>query len=85
MILGNFVSDIGYFYYTLHICLWPSRYTTHTVAASSYRDGKGDIVKEVSEACKRHGLDFGIYLSPWDRNNYLYGQGKPYDDYFVNQ
>ena len=66
-------------------CLWPSRYTTHTVAASSYRDGKGDIVKEVSEACKRHGLDFGIYLSPWDRNNYLYGQGKPYDDYFVNQ
>ena len=66
-------------------CLWPSRYTTHTVAASSYREGKGDIVKEVSEACKRHGLDFGIYLSPWDRNNYLYGQGKPYDDYFVNQ
>ena len=53
-------------------CLWPSRYTTHTVAASSYREGKGDIVKEVAEACKRHGLDFGIYLSPWDRNNYLY-------------
>ena len=66
-------------------CLWPSHYTTHTVAASSYREGKGDIVKEVSEACKRHGLDFGIYLSPWDRNNYLYGQGKSYDDYFVNQ
>lgn len=66
-------------------CLWPSRYTRHTVAASSYREGKGDIVKEVAEACKRHGLDFGIYLSPWDRNNYLYGQGKPYDDYFVNQ
>lgn len=66
-------------------CLWPSRFTNHTVAASPYKDGKGDIVREVSEACSEFGLKFGIYLSPWDRNNQLYGQGKAYDDFFVNQ
>lgn len=66
-------------------CLWPSKYTGHTVANSPYKDGKGDIVKEVSEACKEAGIKFGVYLSPWDRNNQAYGQGKLYDDYFVNQ
>lgn len=66
-------------------CLWPSKYTSHTVANSPYKDGKGDIVKEVSEACKEAGIKFGVYLSPWDRNNQAYGQGKLYDDYFVNQ
>ena len=66
-------------------CLWPSKYTGHTVAGSPYLEGKGDIVREFSSACRESGLKFGIYLSPWDRNCKLYGQGRPYDDYFVNQ
>lgn len=66
-------------------CLWPSNYTDHTIAASPYKGGKGDIVGEVAAACRRGGIGFGVYLSPWDRNQPLYGTGKPYDDYFVAQ
>jgi alpha-L-fucosidase len=66
-------------------CLWPSKYTDHTIAASPYKNGKGDIVQEVSDACRRHGIAFGIYLSPWDRNCRLYGQGRAYDDFYVGQ
>ena len=63
-------------------CLWPSRHTRHSVAASPCRR---DVVGEVAEACREGGLRFGVYLSPWDRNHPLYGTGKPYDDYFVAQ
>ncbi len=66
-------------------CLWPSAYTEHTIANSPYKNGKGDLVKEVSDACREEGLQFGIYLSPWDRNQKVYGYGKAYDDYFCNQ
>lgn len=66
-------------------CLWPSRYTSHTIANSPYRNGKGNIVQGTAEACRRGGIKFGIYLSPWDRNQPCYGSGKEYDDYFVNQ
>jgi len=66
-------------------CLWPSKYTEHSIKNSPYKDGKGDIVKEVSDACNKYDMKFGVYLSPWDRNSAVYGMGKPYDDYYVNQ
>ena len=66
-------------------CLWPTRYTSHSVASSPWKKGTGDVVKEVSDACRRHGMKFGIYLSPWDRNQPCYGTGKEYDDYYLAQ
>ena len=66
-------------------CLWPSKYTEHSIKNSPYKNGKGDIVRETAEACREFGLKFGVYHSPWDRNNSSYGKGKEYDDYYLNQ
>lgn len=63
-------------------CLWPSKYTRHSVAASPYQ---GDIVGEAARACQKGGIRFGVYLSPWDRNQPRYGTGEPYNDYFIAQ
>lgn len=65
-------------------CLWPSAYTEHSVKNSPWENGKGDVVKELSEACKEYGLKMGLYLSPWDRNHADYGKPE-YITYYRNQ
>ena len=65
-------------------CLWPSKYTEHSVKNSTWKRGRGDVVREISDACRKHDLKFGIYLSPWDRNHKDYGRPE-YLTYFRNQ
>jgi alpha-L-fucosidase len=66
-------------------CLWPSATTTHTVAASSFRNGHGDVVREFVDACRAERLDVGVYCSPWDRNSPVYGDSPRYNDFFCDQ
>src|SRR5664279_2400021 len=65
-------------------CLWPSKYTEYSVKNAPWKNGKGDVVREMADACKEYGLKLGIYLSPWDRNNLDYGKPE-YITYFRNQ
>lgn len=65
-------------------CLWPSKYTEHSVKNSPYKDGKGDIVKEFTDACHEYGLKVGIYVSPYDRNAPFWGTPE-YSQYYANQ
>jgi alpha-L-fucosidase len=63
--------------------LWPSKYSTHTVKESKWLDGKGDVVKMLSDACKKGGIEMGVYISPWDRNHPDYGTPK-YNDIYIS-
>jgi len=62
--------------------LWPSKYSTHTVRESKWLNGKGDVVKMLSEACKKAGIEMGVYISPWDRNHPDYGTPK-YNEIYI--
>lgn len=66
-------------------CLWPSKYTEHSVKNSPWENGKGDVVKDVAEAARKYKMGFGVYLSPWDMNAPFYGDSKEYNQYFENQ
>ena len=62
--------------------LWPSKFSKHTVRESKWMNGKGDVIKMLSEACKKAGIEMGVYISPWDRNHPEYGTAA-YNDIYI--
>ena len=65
-------------------CMWQTETTEYSLKNSPYKDGKGDVVKELAEACKKYAIKLGLYLSPWDRNSKYYGTPE-YDDFYCKQ
>ncbi len=65
-------------------CLWPSKYKEHSVKNSKWKNGKGDVIREFSDACKKYDVNISYYLSPWDRHDKRYGS-EDYNEYFINQ
>ncbi len=66
-------------------CLWQTSTTDYSVKRSPWRGGKGDVVKEVADACRKYGVKFGVYLSPWDRHEPCYKDKKAYDEFYKRQ
>ncbi|KAL7612036.1 alpha-L-fucosidase 1 [Lactuca sativa] len=66
-------------------CLWPSKYTDHSVVGSPWENGNGDVVQEFTNAAKSRGVDIGLYLSPWDRHDRRYGDSLAYNEYYMAQ
>lgn len=66
-------------------CLWPTKTTQYSVASSPWRDGQGDVVRELKDACDKYEIKFGVYLSPWDRNAQSYGNSPKYNEFFIAQ
>ena len=66
-------------------CLWPTATTEYSVKNSPWKDGKGDVVRELRNACEKYGMKFGVYLSPWDRNAESYGDSPAYNKFFIAQ
>jgi alpha-L-fucosidase len=66
-------------------CLWPTETTNHSVRASPWREGRGDVVREFADACRAEGLGVGLYLSPWDRHEPSYGDSPRYNDVYARQ
>jgi alpha-L-fucosidase len=66
-------------------CLWPTKTTSHSVASSPWKEGKGDVIRELRDACEKYNMKFGIYLSPWDRNAECYGDSPAYNKFYLEQ
>jgi alpha-L-fucosidase len=66
-------------------CLWPTKQTEYSVKSSAWENGRGDVVRQVSEAARKYGLAFGVYLSPWDRHEPKYNNSAEYDDFYISE